>query len=652
MMLAVASPKSAAAVRAASTPLPPTPMSPPADHVDLMTAAAASAKARRQHHHAAASSTHHAAACVPTSPRSRATPNLAPATSPALATATPVVEIGSVVQSKWRVLGKLGQGAFGQTLEAEDLATGDRVAIKFEMGTAAKPVLKLEVSILRRMHTCLYASHLYGHGMLPALDDGAAPQMYMIMSLHGANLSDLRKRQPDHRFSLSTTALLGRQMIAALRELHVAGYLHRDVKPSNFVMGLDRTVPDVRGVKRARCYVIDFGLARRYLTADGNVRDARATAGFRGTARYASLAAHESRELARRDDLWSVLYLLVEALTGSLPWRREKDREAVYAIKKVASGPALVADLPVPMQQFHAHLVQLQYADEPDYEYLMALMDQCIVLSGEGFNVPYDWERPAHLPKPHAFAAAHAVPAIPATMPMPATAAPTIARRPVAADAAVAESVGIALAQVAVAAAATAAPARPTIEPFPGTYSTPAATPVLDRTVVAAHSPRSVLGTFAGALSASASPIPTAGDATVRHRFSLRSKSPARHALGSTTVVALGNGVKGATGDAKKSASVLARLHRNVKDWHARLVKPSDHAAAPKAPVDAPPRLRPAKFRRFRRASTSAAEDAHVVEDVVAAHENELAAPETATTSTTVPSLARRLFAMHVHDQA
>ncbi|KAJ3359638.1 Tau-tubulin kinase 2, partial [Allomyces javanicus] len=306
-MLAVASSKSAAATRAASTPLPPTPMSPATavDPVDLLTAAAASAKARR---HAVASSTHHAAACVPTSPRSRATPALAPATSPTLATAQSVVEIGAVIQGKWRVLGKLGQGAFGQTLEAEDLATGHRVAIKFEMGTAVKPVLKLEVSILRRMHGCLYASHLYGHGVLPAPAESAAdaaPQMFMVMSLHGANLSDLRKRQPDHRFSLSTTALLGRQMIASLRELHHAGYLHRDVKPSNFVMGLDRHVPDARGFRRARCYVIDFGLARRYLTADGHVRDARATAGFRGTARYASLAAHESRELARRDDLWS-----------------------------------------------------------------------------------------------------------------------------------------------------------------------------------------------------------------------------------------------------------------------------------------------------------------------------------------------------------
>ncbi|KAJ3371683.1 Tau-tubulin kinase 2 [Allomyces arbusculus] len=632
-MLAVASSKSAAPTRAASMPLPPTPMSPATavDPVDLLTAAAASAKARRN---AAASSTHHAAACVPTSPRSRATPVMAPATSPALAPAQSVVEIGAVIQGKWRVLAKLGQGAFGQTLEAEDLATGHRVAIKFEMGTAVKPVLKLEVSILRRMHGCLYVSHLYGHGVLPAPESAAAdaaPQMFMVMSLHGANLSDLRKRQPDHRFSLSTTALLGRQMIASLRELHHAGYLHRDVKPSNFVMGLDRHVPDARGFRRARCYVIDFGLARRYLTADGHVRDARATAGFRGTARYASLAAHESRELARRDDLWSVLYLLVEALTGSLPWRREKDRDAVYAIKKVASGPGLVADLPVPLRQFHAHLVQLQYADEPDYEYLMALMDQCLVLAGEGPAVPYDWERPAHIPKPPMPMCG------PVTVPMPA---PTLARP--------AESVGIALAQAAVA----ATPAR--VEAFPCTVpqqsSTPAATPVLDRTVVAAHSPRSVLGTFVGG-GLSASAAAAAGpdtNATVR-RFSLRSKSPARqHALGSTTVVTHGKNAE--AGHGKKSASVLARLQRNVKDWHARLVKPSE---GPKAPVTAPPRLRPAKFRRFRRASASAVSDPHVLDAAMAAAaENELAAAETATTSTTVPSLARRLFAMHVHEQA
>jgi hypothetical protein len=58
---------------------------------------------------------------------------------------------------------------------------------------------------------------------------------------------------------------------------------------SNFVMGLDK-FPDHNGILRARCYVIDFGLSRRFMTPEGKVREPRPSAGFRGTARYASCA--------------------------------------------------------------------------------------------------------------------------------------------------------------------------------------------------------------------------------------------------------------------------------------------------------------------------------------------------------------------------
>ena len=48
--------------------------------------------------------------------------------------------------------------------------------------------------------------------------------------------------------------------------------------------------------------------------------------GFRGTIRYASLNAHYGRDLSRVDDLWSLLYILVEFATGTLPWNLAKDR--------------------------------------------------------------------------------------------------------------------------------------------------------------------------------------------------------------------------------------------------------------------------------------------------------------------------------------
>lgn len=54
-------------------------------------------------------------------------------------------------------------------------------------------------------------------------------------------------------------------------------------------------------------------------------------AGFRGTVRYASVNAHHNREMGRHDDLWSLLYMLVEFVNGQLPWRKIKDKEQVNA---------------------------------------------------------------------------------------------------------------------------------------------------------------------------------------------------------------------------------------------------------------------------------------------------------------------------------
>ena len=52
-------------------------------------------------------------------------------------------------------------------------------------------------------------------------------------------------------------------------------------------------------------------------------------AGFRGTVRYASVNAHHNREMGCHDDLWSLLYMLVEFVNGQLPWRKIKDKEQV-----------------------------------------------------------------------------------------------------------------------------------------------------------------------------------------------------------------------------------------------------------------------------------------------------------------------------------
>ena len=73
-------------------------------------------------------------------------------------------------------------------------------------------------------------------------------------------------------------------MIERLEFIHGKGYIHRDIKPDNFVIG--------KGKKSNKVYIIDFGLSKRYLQKDGSHIPYRDNKNLTGTARYASLNTH------------------------------------------------------------------------------------------------------------------------------------------------------------------------------------------------------------------------------------------------------------------------------------------------------------------------------------------------------------------------
>ena len=112
---------------------------------------------------------------------------------------------------------------------------------------------------------------------------------YVVMQLQSKNLAELRRAQPRGAFSLSTTLRwcvkyfqwrkkssinfrLGYQILKGIEAIHEVGFLHRDIKPSNFAVG--RTPQTMRKI-----FMLDFGLARQYTNAAGEVRPARAAAG-------------------------------------------------------------------------------------------------------------------------------------------------------------------------------------------------------------------------------------------------------------------------------------------------------------------------------------------------------------------------------------
>ncbi|EJD74883.1 CK1/TTBK protein kinase [Loa loa] len=290
-----------------------------------------------------------------------------------------ILQTCQIIRERWKIKMKIGGGGFGEIYEAIDLQNhNERVAMKVESSKATKQVLKMEVAVLRRLQGKMHACKFYGCGRNDKFN-------YLVMSLQGKNLADLRRESPKQSFSLSTAIRIGLQILNAIREIHSIGFLHRDIKPSNFAMG--RTNATCKMI-----FMLDFGLARQYLNAKGEIRSPRSAAGFRGTVRYAAVSAHRNKEMGRQDDLWSLFYMLVEFLQGSLPWRKIKDKEEVGRMKEEMNLDVLLDGCPRELYDFAAYLKTLGYADEPSYGLLENNLRNIITRHGISAEEPYDWE--------------------------------------------------------------------------------------------------------------------------------------------------------------------------------------------------------------------------------------------------------------------
>jgi len=264
------------------------------------------------------------------------------------------------------------------------------VAIKAEgplmKNRRKRALLAMEISVLRKMQSSEYVCRFEACGRITIQSSTSSTTYdYMVMQLLGPSLSKLRRKYK--KFSLATTALLGKQMLNAIKDCHtIGGVIHRDIKPGNFCIDNSTSYNG-----RARCYIIDFGLCRPYISSTGEIKEARRSVGFRGTAAYASINAHDGKDLGRVDDLWSLFYVLVEFITGDLPWKgREKEQVAIY--KRQMTNSYLISNLPSPFNDMLQYLKTLKFEDEPDYDLLESMMDELFRISGKSCDVPYDWE--------------------------------------------------------------------------------------------------------------------------------------------------------------------------------------------------------------------------------------------------------------------
>ncbi|KAG5012023.1 hypothetical protein JHK82_024197 [Glycine max] len=243
--------------------------------------------------------------------------------------------------------------------------TNEEVAIKLENVKTKHPQLLYESKLYRV---------LQGGTGIPDVRWFGVEGDYnvLVMDLLGPSLEDLFNFC-SRKLSLKTVLMLADQMINRVEFVHSKSFLHRDIKPDNFLMGLRR---------RANQVADPVYLENKNLT---------------GTARYASMNTHLGIEQSRRDDLESLGYVLMYFLRGSLPWQglkagTKKQKYERISEKKVSTSiEALCRGYPTEFASYFHYCRSLRFDDRPDYAYLKRIFRDLFIREGFQFDYVFDW---------------------------------------------------------------------------------------------------------------------------------------------------------------------------------------------------------------------------------------------------------------------
>jgi serine/threonine protein kinase len=261
-----------------------------------------------------------------------------------------------MLANKYKLIEKLSQGSFGKVFKAENIRTGEIVAIKTEVKSKEQKSLKMEAKIYHYLANANGFPRLKWFGTTDNVN-------YLVTNLLECSITNLVAESGP--LSLKTVLLFGRQMIERIETLHNHYLIHRDIKPDNFMINItDRT---------NKIFLIDFGFCKRY-NHDGKHIDFKINNSLIGTANFVSINVHKGSEPSRRDDLESSLYVMIYMLFG-------KDFGTnTNNLKQLILNKELLTNVPQFLKVAINYVRTLKFEEEPDYKYIMQIFSDESVL--------------------------------------------------------------------------------------------------------------------------------------------------------------------------------------------------------------------------------------------------------------------------------
>ena len=292
--------------------------------------------------------------------------------------------INKLIFSKYLIRKKIGKGSFGTVYQGINTSNNEKIALKVEkrdkndQGTLENEALRLV--------------YLQGEGIPSVYCYGNNIEHNLLVEeLLGKSLEEIFTSY-GKPFSLKTVCVLGIEMIKRIQYIHSKYYIHRDIKPDNFMTG--------RGPNEKKIYIIDFGLAKKYYSVS-RAQHIKFITGKHlvGTARYCGRNAHRGYEQGRRDDIESIGYVLMYFLLGVLPWQGLKAKKNEDQFEKIAqkkyttSFEELTLGQPEEFLNYFKHVDRLQFEDQPNYVYLIGLFQSVIDKYCQDCLYDFDWKK-------------------------------------------------------------------------------------------------------------------------------------------------------------------------------------------------------------------------------------------------------------------
>jgi serine/threonine protein kinase len=265
--------------------------------------------------------------------------------------------MSGLINNKYKILEKIGEGSFGLIYKGENTRTRELVAIKVEPISSNFKLLKNESKIYQ---------YLINNEGFPNVKWFGKDKCnyYMVINLLGESLQSLIIKK--QCFSLKLVLQIGIQVINLLKVLHNNGFVHRDIKPDNFLLGLNS--------KNKQIHIIDFGFCKSYLVNNKHIDSSQNSHNIIGTPNFISINAHNFNELSRRDDLESLGYMLLYFYNGGkLNWSEVTNNEMIMLMKSsiIINDEERRSNIII---EFITLVRKLEFRETPNYETLIALL--------------------------------------------------------------------------------------------------------------------------------------------------------------------------------------------------------------------------------------------------------------------------------------